>query len=148
MVPIDDLREQNGRISELVQVLEVMIQDERVCHTTICRELFERFTDTVREHLDTEDRTVYSDLLNHADRQVNGAAQRYLSGTREIKRLMGGYMKRWCSDGPSATDRARFLAETGEMFQLLRERIRAEDEELFPLVATLQQGGGVEMRTH
>lgn len=148
MVPIDELRVQNGRISELVQVLEVMIQDERVCHTTICRELFERFTDEVRDHLDVEDRTVYSDLLNHADRRVNEAADRYLSGTREIKRLLGGYMKRWCGpDSSASTDRAHFLAETGEMFQLLRERIRAEEEELFPLVANMQQGGA-EMRAH
>ncbi len=139
MIPFDDLHRQNHDIAELSKILGVLIQDREMCDTTITCELFERYTEKVRHHLEMEDRVLYSGLLAHPDNTVNTCAKRFLNGAMEIKRIFNAYTSKWCSKGLHVYNHDTFLSETLEIFRLIRERSQAETEELYPLVRRVEE---------
>ena len=139
MIPFNDLHRQNHDIAELSKVLSVLISDREICDTTITCDLFERYTDKVRTHLDMEDKTLYSNLLAHPDKDHNATANRFLNGSREIKRIFKAYTDKWCSKGLHIYNHDTFLAETLEIFRLIRERSQAETEELYPLARKVEE---------
>ena len=138
MIPFDELNQQNHEITELCKVLSVLIQDRSMCDTGITCELFERFSTKVKDHLDLEDRTLYSKLLAHEEKSINQQALRSLNGSKEIKRLFNGYMSRWCRKGLCVFNHETFVKETDDMFRLLLDRIQTEVEQLYPLVRELE----------
>jgi hypothetical protein len=61
-----------------------------------------------------------------------------LGNTRELKRLFTGYAKQWCHASPDAHEHETFVKETQDMFRIIKERIRMENEQLFPILAKLK----------
>lgn len=140
MVPFAELNRQNHEITELCQVLGVLIRDRSMCDTSIVCELFQRFSDKVRAHMELEDRTLYARLLTHPDRNINAQANRSLNGAKEIKRIFSQYTNTWCRHGLDIYDHQKFVRETEDMFRLVQERIQDEVEKLYPLVRALEAG--------
>lgn len=138
MVPFDELNTQNHQIAELCKVLDVLIQDRSMCDTSIVCELFERFSEKVRAHLDLEEKTIYSKLLTHSDKSINNIALRSLNGSKEIKRIFANYTKCWCKNGLDIYNHEQFVADSGDMFRLVLERIQDEVEDLYPIVRALE----------
>lgn len=134
METLKRLEQQNAEISELCKVLQVLLGDNSVCDTQIARELFQRFTGKVKDHLSLEDNALYAKMLAHDDSQVNALTTRYLSNSRELQRIFLGYEKQWCKDGVNVSGNDAFIRETHGIFAMVRERIRAEHEEFFPAV--------------
>ena len=140
MLPFDQLNRQNHEITELCQVLGTLIQERTMCDTSVTCDLFERFRDMFKEHLDLEDKTLYSKLLAHGDKSINGRAVQQLNATKELKRIFNAYMGKWCRKGLRIDDHDAFVRETREMFGIVLERIQAETEELYPLARSLEEG--------
>ena len=140
MQNFDELNTQNHRILELSNVLSKLIEERSMCDNAVTAELFFRYVDEVREHLDTEDKTLYSELLTHRDVGVNNTASLFLSGSAEIKRVFETYIRRWCNkDKVKFKDHERFVKETREMFELVQTRIVDETEKLYPLVRRVRK---------
>jgi hypothetical protein len=138
MIPFDTLNVQNHEVSELSKVLTVLIQDREICDTTITCDLFLRYTDKVKTHLDMVDKTLFSDLLSHSDSKINATANRFLNGSREIKRIFNSYTHKWCAKGLHIYNHDQFIAETQEIFRLIQGRTLAETEELYPLARQVE----------
>jgi hemerythrin-like domain-containing protein len=134
METLKQLEKQNSEISELCEVLQVLLADNSICDTNIARELFQRFTGKVKEHLSLEDNTLYAKMLAHKDTQINSLTTRYLTNSRELQRVFLDYEKQWCKDGVKVSGNDAFIRETHGIFSMIRERIRAESEEFFPAV--------------
>ena len=134
METLRQLEQQNNEISELCNVLQVLLADNTICDTGVARELFQRFTDRVKTHLSLEDNTLYAKMLGHSDSHINGLATRFLGNSRELQRIFHGYEKKWCKEGRSVAGDDAFIRETHGIFAMVRERIQAESDEFFPAV--------------
>ena len=141
MVTYEELHTENHDITELSNVLLYLFRDRSMCDTETCCELFHRYMDKVKHHIELVDKNLYSGLLTHDDHDVQKMARNFMSGSQEIRKIMAAYTKTWCPrKGAGALDIAdydRFLKETEEMFELVLERIQDETEKLYPAVREL-----------
>ena len=72
-------------------------------------------------------------------------ADRFLSGSVEIKRIFAAYLKDWCDERKrelKIADHAAFVEDTNQMFGLVLDRIQRETENLYPLIRRLEEGAG------
>ena len=141
MVTFADLHAQNHKITELSNVFLYMIRDRAMCDTEVTCGLFFDYTKKVREHIELVDQQLCGRLISHPDQAVKNTANRFLSGSAEIKRIFGSYLKDWCSEKNkklNVLDHERFVEDTNQMFALVLERIQRETEHLYPLIRKLE----------
>lgn len=141
MITYDELHTENHNITELSNVLLYLFKERSMCDTETCCELFQRYMDKVKHHIELVDKNLYSRLLTHDDHETQKMARNFMSGSQEIRKIMTTYTKQWCprkNTGSLAIhDHERFLKETEEMFGLVLDRIQNETEKLYPLVREL-----------
>jgi hypothetical protein len=136
MITFEELNTQNHEITELTNVLSYLLADRSMCDSEICCELFYRYSDKIKTHLDKVDHT-YTDLLSHADSRVNNTARMFMSGSQEIRRIFAQYTKTWCGKRKSLlaiNSYEKFYQETMGIFDLILKRIQDETEHLYPLI--------------
>ncbi len=137
MLTYDELHLQNHKITELTNILTLLLKDRSVCDSQITCNLFFDYVEKVKQHLDVTDSTLYARLLSTGDQQVKNTASRFMGGSKEIKRIFGAYLKKWCrmrERSLAISQYDQFIAETDEMFQMVLDRIQDETERLYPLV--------------
>ena len=137
MITYDDLHVQNHKITELTNILNLLLKDRSLCDSEITCSLFFEYVERVKQHLDVTDSSLYARLLNNGDQQVKNTASRFMGGSKEIKRIFGDYLKKWCKLRQRELvikQYDRFIAETDEMFQMVLDRIQDETEHLYPLI--------------
>jgi hypothetical protein len=141
MITYDELHTENHNITELSNVLLYLFKERSMCDTDTCCELFHRYMDKVKHHIEMVDKNLYSSLLTHDDHEVQKMARNFMSGSQEIRKIMTAYTKQWCPRSNTGSlailDHNRFLQETEEMFGLVLDRIQDETEKLYPLVREL-----------
>ena len=142
MITYEELNEQNHRITELSNVLHYLFKDRSMCDTGSCCDLFYRYVDLLKEHIETVDKEMYKDLLASPDDKVSNVAKNFMSGSIEIKKILREFMHRWCptakqKDSLHIKDHANFLKDTDELFEIVLQRIQDETEHLYPLVRSL-----------
>ncbi len=142
MTTYEELHEQNHRITELSNVLRYLFEDRSMCDTGSCCDLFYRYMELVKEHIDVVDRDMYSDLLKSPDKNINNVAKNFMSGSIEVKKILKDFTKQWC-DAKSKkkslkiNSHEQFLDDTDELFNIVLDRIQDETEHLYPLVRSL-----------
>jgi hypothetical protein len=138
MITFQELNTDNHKITELSNVLLYLFKDRSMCDTESCCELFNRYLDMVRNHIELVDTHLYEKLLSHADNDIRNTVNNFMSGSQEIKKIMKGYTKTWCPKKPmqalAIADHNRFLKDSEEMFNLVLQRIQNETEKLYPLI--------------
>jgi hemerythrin-like domain-containing protein len=90
-----------------------------MCDTESCCELFFRYMDKVREHIDLVDRNLYGKLLAHENHEIQNLVRNFMSGSQEIKKIMSEYSKEWCP--AKKTILQRIQDETEKLYPLIRE---------------------------
>ena len=142
MVTYKELNEQNHRITELSNVLRYLLRDRSMCDTESCCSLFSNYMDLVKEHIDTVDKNMYSDLLSSPDQKLNNVAKNFMSGSVEVKKILKKFEHQWCpSKGNNdlrIKDHPTFLDAIDELFDIVLQRIQDETEHLYPLVRSLR----------
>lgn len=141
MVTFDNLHAQIHDITEKNNVFRYLIQDRLMCDTRIARDIFSGYVNLVREHMEQVDRDLCSRLLSHEVQTVRNTADRFLSGSSEIKRIFADYLRQYCSDRRNELrirDYPAFVTDTNEMFDLVLDRIQRETEHLYPLIRSLE----------
>ena len=133
-VEVQALQQENRDMADLELVLGELIGKPELRSNPVFCELLERFVTGINAHLSHESRSVYRELLNHADQKTNDVASQFISNTHELQKIIGSYTKRWCKASPSAKNREQFMDETQEVFQLLNDRIKMENTHLFPVL--------------
>lgn len=134
MYSLDELRQQNQDITDLCNVLSVLIEKTELHSNSYVWELMQRFKEKVWMHLVFEDNTIYAALLRHHDVPVSKTAKAFHDSAREIKHRFSGYVKHWHKTATNDTDRKALQEESRDIFQLIMERVRYENEYMFPLV--------------
>ena len=144
MVNFADLHAQNHKITELSNVFLYLIRERSMCDTECACSLFFDYVAKVREHMELVDAQLCGCLIKSQDRTMANTADRFLSGSIEIKRIFAAYVKDWCNERKhtlSISDHAAFVKDTNQMFGLVLDRIQRETEHLYPLVRKLAEAG-------
>lgn len=141
MITYKELNEQNHHITELSNVLQYLFKDRAMCDTKSCCDLFKNYVDLVKEHIDTVDKNMYSELLSSPDDKINNVAKNFMSGSVEVKKILKEFSRDWCPSRKSGDllikDHQQFLDATSELFEIVLQRILDETEHLYPLVRSL-----------
>ena len=137
MVNINDLKNENNGINDLINVLRHLINDEDLRDNPVFCDLMGKFSNSVETHLSHEDRSIYSELLTNKDDHIHEVANQFLTNTNELRRQMKGFIKRWCNQKNNNSEHSEFVKNTHEIFQLVNERIELETSKLFPIIDTM-----------
>ncbi|ADC62428.1 hypothetical protein [Allochromatium vinosum] len=142
MVAFEQLHAQNHKITELSNVFLYLVRERSMCDTDVTCNVFFDLTNHVREHMEVVDRDLCGKLLSYPDQSVKNTANRFLSGSTEIKRIFSAYVKQWCSEkrhSLTINDHASFVQDTEQMFALVMDRLQRETEYLYPLIRNLDE---------
>lgn len=142
MIAFSQLHAQNHKITELSNIFLYLVQNREMCDTETACDVFFEYTAKVREHIEMVDREICGQLISYPDQKVKNIANRFLSGSNEIKRIFNHYLKEWCSEPQRRLrigDYTFFLSETEQMFGLVLDRIQRETEHLYPLIRKLEE---------
>jgi hypothetical protein len=137
MLTYDELNNQNDKITELSNVLRLLLTDRILCDASITAELFCRYVDMVKQHLEITDKKLYTQLLTSGDTHVTTVANRFMGGSKEIKRIFSNFVKKWCNMKKQqllVTNYEEFASITEGMFDMVLDRIQDEVEHLYPLL--------------
>jgi len=134
MYSLDELKEQNKEISQLCDVLSVLMEQQSLHNNPFVCELMTRFKEKVWVHLVFEDNTIYAALLHTGDEKISNTARAFHDSAKEIKHRFSGFVRHWCSMPGSDSEHEMLSNESREIFALIRERIIYEEEKIFPLV--------------
>ena len=138
MYTLNELKEQNVEIAQLCDVLSVLMQHESLHDNPFVCDLMKRFKEKVWVHLVFEDNTIYAALLHNKDENISNTAKTFHDSAKEIKHLFSGYVRHWCTMPGSESEHKTLRKESSEIFELVRNRISYENEQIFPLVAQQQ----------
>ncbi len=134
MYSLDELKKQNQEISQLCDVLSVLMEQQSLHNNPFVCELMNRFKEKVWVHLVFEDNTIYAALLHTGDEKVSNIAKAFHDSAKEIKHRFSGFVRHWCSMPESGSEHEMLSNESSEIFTLIRNRISYENEKIFPLV--------------
>ena len=138
MYSLDELKEQNKEISQLCDVLSVLMEQQSLHNNPFVCELMTRFKEKVWVHLVFEDNTIYAALLHAGDEEISNTAKAFHDSAKEIKHRFSGFVRHWCSLPGSDSEHEILSKESREIFTLIRERISYENDKIFPLVEQQQ----------
>ncbi len=138
MISYEDLNTQNDKITELTNVLSVLLKERSLCDSETCSNIFYNYMDHVNDHLQIIDSSMYTDLLSNSSIEANNTATNFMAGSQEIKKIMSAYARRWLNKKKHALSigakHTLFLKETDDMFEMILDRIQDEMEKLYPMV--------------
>lgn len=144
MISYEELNTQNDKITELSNVLSVLIKDRSICDSETCCNIFYNYMDQVKTHMQIVDSNLYTDLLGHSSSEANNTANNFMAGSQEIKKIMNSYSKKWCDKkrhGLSiGAKHDLFLKDTDDMFEMILSRIQNEMERLYPMLRKISNG--------
>jgi len=132
MIPLEEFKAENREIMDLCTILDSSVDRYSLRGNQIICELLERFTDRVYAHLSHEHRSIYRDLLNQHTDDANKIADKFLGNTQQLKRVFNEYKKDWCRNPHNEAEHARYVDESRQIFRLVCDRIRFEEETIFP----------------
>lgn len=138
MYSLDELRKQNLEISQLCDVLSILMEQPSLHDNPFVCELMKRFKEKVWVHLVFEDNTIYAALLHTGDENISNIAKAFHDSAKEIKHRFSGFVRHECSASDSAEQHEAFSKENSEIFSMIRERINYENQHIFPLVEQQQ----------
>lgn len=91
-------------------------------------------------HKALEDRTLYPELLHHADRRLRELGQRFLAERAQLQAQFAEYRATWTSSAAIAIAPAQFIEETQLVLDALWRRMKQENEVLQPEILRASHG--------
>lgn len=134
MYTLDELKRQNNEISDLIDVLSVLVNHQELYKNPFVCELVSSFNEKVWMHLVFEENTIYSELAKHHNPDISRIAETFHESARAIRKIFTGYVKLWCQTSTDDGNHEAFVKQSSKIFQLLRERVDYESSEMFPLI--------------
>jgi hypothetical protein len=73
-------------------------------------------------------------LAKHHNPDISNIAKSFHNSARPIKKDFSSYIKLWCKTSEGKSDREGFCQESERIFKMIQDRVRYEQEEMFPIV--------------
>ncbi len=140
MLNADNLRLENEKLVDLCGVLEVLLEKEDFCNNKVSCHLLNEFQQSSAIQLKTAEKAV-SRLLRHA--KTSDVANHFLNNNMEFKKILTPYLENWgIASGDEEVEKVKqnyveFAKETKEIFGIVRDRVKLENEKLLPAVSKM-----------
>jgi len=137
MITFEQLHTENHKITELSNVFLYLIKERSMCDTDIACDVFFDYVDRVNHHIEMVDKHLYTKLLNSPDESVRQKADRFMSGSNEVKRIFKAYLGKWSKQTRKELiirNHKKFMRDTQDVMDIVLDRIQRETEHLYPLV--------------
>ncbi len=137
MITFEKLNKENHKITELSNVFLYLIKKRTMCDTGIACDLYFEYMSKVHDHMEVVDKHLYTQLLASPELSVRQKADRFMSGSREIKKILNDYMHDWSVKSKHnliIKNHEEFVKDTEIVFGLVLDRIQRETEHLYPLI--------------
>ena len=141
MISYPALNSQIHTMTELSNVLAYLVGDRAMCDTRTCCELFQRYIDSIRTHIDTVERSIYPLILTSGDQQAINSVSNFMNGSQEVKRILKQFTRNWCparSETLKIKNHALFIKDSEELFEVILQRLQDETEKLYLLSRSLE----------
>ncbi len=136
MYTLSELKKQNQEISDLIEVISVLVQEHKLMTNPFVCDLVTRFNEKVWMHLVFEDNSIYAELVKHHNPEVSKIAAEFHESAKEIRKEFSTYMKQWCKVSGADHHKQAFCEQTKAILEKIKQRIDYETEKMFPLVET------------
>jgi len=144
MISYEELNTQTDKITELSNVLSVLLKDRTLCDTETCCKIFYNYMEQVNNHMQQVESHMYPNLLSHSSSEANNVASNFMGSSQGVKHIMSTYVKKWCDkkhQGLSiGAKHDEFIKDTDDMFEVILTRIQDEAEKLYPMVRKISNG--------
>ena len=144
MISYQELNTQIDKITELSNVLSVLLKDRTICDTETCCNLFYNYMDHVNNHLQVVESTMYPSLLSNSESEAKNIASNFMGSSQGVKHVMTSYVKKWCDKKHKGlaigAKHDEFIKDTDDMFEVILNRIQDEAENLYPMVRKISNG--------
>jgi hemerythrin-like domain-containing protein len=134
MYTLDELKRQNQEITDLIDVLSVLMEAKQLRRNPYVCDLVSSFNEKVWMHLVFEENTIYSELARHHNPDISEIANQFHESARQIRKHFSRYVKMWCQTSTDEGNHESFIELSKAIFDLIGERVRYESEEMFPLI--------------
>lgn len=134
MYTLSELKKQNQEISDLIEVLSALVKDGKLMNNPFVCDLVSRFNEKVWMHLVFEDNSLYTELAKHHNPDISEIANQFHDSAKAIKKEFSAYMKLWCKVSGADHHQQAFCDQTTGMLEKVKDRIKFETEQMFPLV--------------
>jgi hypothetical protein len=134
MQTLDGYRTTHSDLRQMVDDLRTLLTEEHLRLASNARTAYEQLCDLgeqVSRHLTEEDHNVFPALLMHEDPKVKSIAWGFISGEGLMRKTFEDYYSRWLKNCDFNFG-GEFLAETGEMFAMVGQRLEREERVLLP----------------
>ncbi len=134
MYTLSELKKQNQEISDLIDVISVLLKEKSLFSNPYVCDLVTRFNEKVWMHLVFEENSIYCELVKHHNPQISEIASEFHNSAKDIRKEFSGYMKQWCKASGSDHHQQAFCEQTSVMLDKIKQRIDFETSKMFPLV--------------
>lgn len=138
MISYQELTDQTDKITELSNVLSILLKDRTICDSKTCCKLFYNYMEHVNQHMQHVESQLYPNLLSNSDTGAKNTVGNFMESSRGIRHLMNSYKKNWCNTKHNSlsigSKHEKFIEDTDEMFSTILMRIQDEVENLYPMV--------------
>lgn len=134
---IDRYRHQHNDIMAGVTDLRALVQAGIADNADAIAQHIVTMTTRIKFHLAAEDAVLYPALKAAADPAVVGLSRRYQDEMQGLAGAYGDFARKWRVGTQIAAAPEAFRSEANTVFKALHERIRKENNELYPAAERL-----------
>ena len=134
MAATDNFRRQHNDLLGLVGEIQDLASSPRseTASIKICR-ILSRMSGKLSIHLAAEDKSLYPRLVASDDAGTSEVAKRFQEEMSGLGDVYNAFAAKWRTPQAIDDDFEGFVAESGEVFAALGDRIARENRELYPL---------------
>lgn len=134
----EQFRHQHDEIVQVVTELTGHLDEKTLSdHIPEIVALLIRLSGKVKVHLAMEDSKLYPGMVASEDPLARSLADLYQSEMGDLAVVFEAYIAKWLSPDQIHVDKRGFIAETQNLFGVLGDRIRRENEILYPVADDL-----------
>ena len=134
MSETEKYREGHDQLLNISKEISTLLIEERISRDPkAVRRGLSKLAAKLRVHLLLEDKSLYPILQSHSDEKVRALTNRFAYEMGGISDEFNDYMCKW-STSTIKENATSFINETKSLFDVLSERIRQENTELYALV--------------
>ena len=127
-------REQHADIARIVTDLEAELDVGKLAaDASKARSLLSSLAGKIKLHLAAEDSHLYPELAKSSNEKLRTVATRFSKEMGPIANAFIGYVEKWPTPTAIKSNPAGFVTDTKSVMSVLKERIKKETQELYPL---------------
>jgi len=123
--------EEHNVLKKTISSIEKIFSNE-ICDCYNVDILLEVFIENLGAHLKRENNFLYNDFKNNP--KLNSLTKIYITSMDLINSLVTDYYKKWKTTEITTSNKDIFFEETKDIINILKDRIKQEEEVLFPVL--------------